>query len=124
MLYFFLNTAALVAAGFVSFRALLFFVFFILFIWLYSSSLKRLFWISNLIASALVVFPFFAIITLYFRNFQLLIVYHALYLFVLILIRDIIMDFETTKAIGGPPPAPSKLFLDIRPPKLFYLFWF
>lgn len=96
LLYFFLNTAALVAAGFVSFRALLFFVFFILFIWLYSSSLKRLFWISNLIASALVVFPFFAV-TLYFRNFQLLIVYHALYLFFLILIRDIIKDLENYK---------------------------
>lgn len=96
LLYFFLNTAALVAAGFVSFRALLFFVFFIFSIWLYSSSLKRLFWISNLIASALVVFPFFAI-TLYFKNFQILIIDHALYLFLLILIRDIIKDLENYK---------------------------
>ena len=62
----------------------------------YSSSLKRLFWISNFIASALVVFPFFAI-TLYFKNFRLLIVYHALYLYFLILIRDIIKDLENYK---------------------------
>ena len=73
-----------------------FFVFFSL-IWLYNNSLKRLFWITNLIASAR-----YFLFTLYFRNFQLLII-TALYLFVLILIRDIIMDFETTKAIGCPP---------------------
>lgn len=96
ILYFFLNTAAIVAAGFVSFRALLFFIFFILSIWIYSSSLKRLFWISNFIASALVVFPFFAI-TLYFKNFQTLIIDHAIYLFLLILIRDIIKDLENFK---------------------------
>lgn len=96
LLYFLLNAAALIAAGIVSFKALLFFGFFILAIWAYSSSLKRLFWISNFIASALVVFPFFAI-TLYFKNFRLLIVYHALYLYFLILIRDIIKDLENYK---------------------------
>ena len=96
LLYFFLNTAALVAAGFVSFRELLFFVFFIISIWLYSSSLKRLFWISNLIASALEVFPFFAV-TLYFKNFKILIIDHALYLYLLILIRDIVKDLENFK---------------------------
>ena len=96
LLYFLLNAAALIAAGFVSFKALLFFGFFILAIWAYSSSLKRLFWISNFIASALVVFTFFAI-TLYFKNFRLLIVYHALYLYFLILIRDIIKDLENYK---------------------------
>ena len=78
------------------FKALLFFGFFILAIWAYRSSLNRLFWISNFIASALLVFPFFAI-TLYFKNFRLLIVYHALYLYFLILIRDIIKDLENYK---------------------------
>jgi 4-hydroxybenzoate polyprenyltransferase len=63
---------------------------------LHSSSLKRLFWISNLIATALVVFPFFAI-TLYFKNFQAHIFFHALYLFLVILIRDIIKDLENYK---------------------------
>lgn len=63
---------------------------------LYSSSLKRLFWISNIIATALVVFPFFAI-TLYFKNFQAQIFCHALYLFLVILIRDIIKDLENYK---------------------------
>ena len=96
LLYFFLNTAALISAGFVSFKALLFFGFFMAAIWIYSSSLKRLFWISNVIAASLVVFPFFAI-TLYFKNFQTLIIYHALYLFLLILSRDIIKDLQNYK---------------------------
>ncbi|MEK9602904.1 MAG: geranylgeranylglycerol-phosphate geranylgeranyltransferase [Flavobacteriaceae bacterium] len=96
LLYFLLNTAALLSAGFVSFKALLFFGFFISSIWLYSSSLKRLFWISNVIAASLVVFPFFAI-TLYYKNFQPLIIFHALYLFLLVLIRDIIKDLENYK---------------------------
>ena len=96
LLYFLLNAAALVAAGYVSFNALLFFGFFIFAIWGYSSSLKRLFWISNIIASALVVFPFFAI-TLYFKNFQWLIVDHALYLYFLILTRDMVKDLENYK---------------------------
>ena len=93
LLYFLLNTAALISAGFVSFKALLFFGFFMSAIWIYSSSLKRLFWISNIIAASLVVFPFFAI-TLYFKNFQPLIFHHALYLYLLILSRDIIKDLE------------------------------
>jgi len=92
-LYVLLNVAALLVAAWVSGMAFLFFGFFILSIWLYSSSLKRLFWISNAIAAALVVFPFFAV-TLYFKNFQTLIFYHAFYLYLLILIRDIIKDLE------------------------------
>lgn len=42
------------------------------------------------------VFPFFAI-TLYFKNFQWLIVDHALYLYFLILIRYIVKDLENYK---------------------------
>ena len=40
--------------------------------------------------------PFLAI-TLYFKNFQWLIVNHALYLYFLILIRDIVKDLENCK---------------------------
>ena len=65
--YFLLNGATLIAAGFVSFNSILFFTIYIFSIWIYSSSLKRLFWISNLFATLLVIVPFFAI-TLYFKN--------------------------------------------------------
>jgi 4-hydroxybenzoate polyprenyltransferase len=95
-LYFLLNGLALLVAVFVSLKALLFFGCYMGGIWIYSSSLKRLFWASNAIAATLMVFPFFAI-TLYYQNFQWLIYYHALYLFFLILIRDIIKDLENYK---------------------------
>ncbi len=96
VLYFLLNGATLIAAGFVSFNAILFFLVYIFGIWLYSSSLKRLFWISNLFATLLVIFPFFAI-TLYFKNFDTVVVYHASFLFFLILTRDMIKDLENFK---------------------------
>jgi 4-hydroxybenzoate polyprenyltransferase len=95
-LYFLLNGLALLVAVFVSLKALLFFGCYMGGIWKYSSSLKRLFWASNAVAATLMVFPFFAI-TLYYQNFQWLIYYHALYLFFLILIRDIIKDLENYK---------------------------
>lgn len=72
LLYFILNSLAQVATGFVSFKFLLFFIFFMAAIGLYSSSLKRFFWIINIITTGLVVFPFFAI-SLYFKNSQALI---------------------------------------------------
>ena len=93
VLYFLLNGATLIAAGFVSFNAILFFTVYISGIWIYSSSLKRLFWVSNIFATILVIFPFFAI-TLYFKNFEKVVVYHATFLFFLILNRDMVKDLE------------------------------
>jgi 4-hydroxybenzoate polyprenyltransferase len=94
--YFLLNGATLIAAGFVSFNSILFFTIYIFSIWIYSSSLKRLFWISNLFATLLVIVPFFAI-TLYFKNFEKIVVYHATFLFLVILTRDLIKDLENYK---------------------------
>ena len=94
--YFLLNGATLIAAGFVSFNSILFFTIYIFSIWIYSSSLKRLFWISNLFATLLVIVPFFAI-TLYFKNFETIVAYHATFLFLVILTRDLIKDLENYK---------------------------
>ena len=94
--YFLLNGATLIAAGFVSFNSILFFTIYIFSIWIYSSSLKRLFWISNLFATLLVIVPFFAI-TFYFKNFETIVVYHATFLFLVILTRDLIKDLENYK---------------------------
>ena len=69
VLYFLLNGATLIAAGAASFKAILFFTVYIFGIWIYSSSLKRLFWISNLFATLLAIIPFFAV-TIYFKNFE------------------------------------------------------
>ena len=96
VLYFLINGITLIAAGFVSFNAILFFTVYIFSIWIYSTSLKRLFWISNLFATLLVIVPFFAV-TLYFNNFETIIFYHATFLFLVILTRDMIKDLENYK---------------------------
>jgi 4-hydroxybenzoate polyprenyltransferase len=96
VLYLMLNMLALVFASAVSFSAVLFFSFYMLSIWLYSSIIKRLFWLSNLFSAFLMIFPFWAI-TLYFGNFDKVIFYHASFLFLLILARDIIKDLENFK---------------------------
>ena len=96
VLYFLLNGATLIAAGAASFKAILFFTIYIFGIWIYSSSLKRLFWISNLFATLLAIIPFFAV-TIYFKNFEAVVIYHASFLFLLILIRDIVKDLQNYK---------------------------
>ena len=95
-LFFLLNTIALIFAYAVSFYAFLFFIFYILSIWLYSSIIKRLFWLSNLFSALLMILPFWAI-TLYFKNFEEVVFYLAGYLFFLILARDIVKDLESLK---------------------------
>lgn len=96
LLYFVLNTIALGFALAVSYRAFFFFVAYIFSIWLYSSVIKRLFWLSNFFAAVLMILPFWAI-TLYFKNFDPVIFYHATYLFFFILSRDIVKDLENFK---------------------------
>ena len=96
ILYFLLNGATLITAGAASFKAILFFTVYIFGIWIYSSSLKRLFWISNLFATLLAIIPFFAV-TIYFKNFESVVIYHASFLFLLILIRDIVKDLQNYK---------------------------
>ena len=96
VLYSLLNGATIIAAGAASFKAILFFTVYIFGIWIYSSSLKRLFWISNLFATLLAIIPFFAV-TIYFKNFESVVIYHASFLFLLILIRDIVKDLQNYK---------------------------
>ena len=91
-----LNMTAFIFASIISFRAVLFFLFYMFAIWLYSFRVKRLFWLSNLFSTLLMIFPFWAI-TLYFKNFDSLVFFHAGYLFFLILGRDIIKDLENFK---------------------------
>jgi len=95
-MYLLLNTAALVSASVLSFKSLLFFLFYIFSIGLYSTVIKRLFWLSNLFSALLMILPFWAI-TLYFKNFEALIFYHASYLFLLLFARDIVKDLENFK---------------------------
>ena len=94
--YALLNTLSLVLSMLVSWRTVPFFLAYIFGIWLYSHLLKKQFWTSNVFAVILAVIPFFAI-TLYFKNFSSLVFCHASFLFLIVLIRDLIKDLENFK---------------------------
>jgi len=94
--YFGLNFLATGLAFIISFRAALFFAVYIFLIWFYSHKLKKYPIIGNLTASLLAVLPFFGIL-LYFKNFYSVIFAHATFLFLLILIREMIKDLENIK---------------------------
>lgn len=94
--YFALNFLATALALIISFRAALFFATYIFLIWFYSHKLKKYPIIGNLTASLLAVLPFFGIL-LYFKNFYSVIFAHALFVFLLLFIREMIKDLENIK---------------------------
>lgn len=106
--YFSLNFLAVLMASIVSWRAFLFFSGYIFLIWFYSHKVKKYPIVGNLMASFMAVVPFFAIL-LYFYNkisFEeiedhmshfMVISAHAMFLFLLLLIREMIKDLENLK---------------------------
>ncbi|NND16922.1 MAG: geranylgeranylglycerol-phosphate geranylgeranyltransferase [Eudoraea sp.] len=91
--YFTFNFIAVLFAAYVSFRAALFFAAYIFGIWIYSHKLKRIPFFGNLVSALLAITPFFAIFV-YYKNFETVIFVHALFLFLLILAREMIKDME------------------------------
>ncbi len=94
--YFVLNFLALIAASYVSFRAVVFFSVYIFAIWLYSHRLKKLPFIGNLTSAILTITPFFAIF-IYYKNFETVIFVHAMFLFLLVSMRELTKDLENIK---------------------------
>jgi len=91
--YFVLNFIVVLLAFLVSWRAAVFFAVYIFLIWFYSHKLKKYPLIGNLTAALLAVLPFFGIL-MYFKNFYEVIFAHATFLYLLILIRELIKDLE------------------------------
>lgn len=91
--YFVLNFLAVLLASYVSFRASFFFSAYIFAIWLYSHKLKKIPFIGNFVSAILAITPFFAVFV-YYRNFEPVIFVHAIFLFLLILAREMIKDLE------------------------------
>jgi 4-hydroxybenzoate polyprenyltransferase len=89
--YFVLNFSAVIMASYVSFGAVLFFSFYIFGIWFYSHKLKKLPFIGNLTSAVLTILPFFAIF-LYYKNFESVIFVHAVFLFLMISMRELTKD--------------------------------
>ncbi|NJB71839.1 4-hydroxybenzoate polyprenyltransferase [Saonia flava] len=94
--YFILNFLAVFAASYISFRAVFFFSAYIFGIWFYSHKLKRIPFVGNLVSATLAIAPFFAVFV-YYKNFETVIFVHAVFLFLLILAREMIKDLENVK---------------------------
>ena len=91
--YFILNFVVMFFASIISLRAVIFFSVYIFFLWFYSHKLKRLLLIGNLFYSLLTITPFFAIL-LYYKNIDLIIAAYALFLFFILLLKDITKDLK------------------------------
>ncbi|QOD60526.1 geranylgeranylglycerol-phosphate geranylgeranyltransferase [Polaribacter haliotis] len=95
-LYFLLNFIGFGFGILISWRAALFFAVYIFGIWLYSHKLKRYPFIGVISATVLTVLPFFAVFV-YYGNFSKIIFVHASFLFLVIMVRELIKDLENMK---------------------------
>jgi 4-hydroxybenzoate polyprenyltransferase len=95
-LYFTLNFIGVVFAFLVSWKAALFFSVYIFGIWFYSHKLKRYPLTGLISATLLTILPFF-VIFVYFKNFSKIIFVHAVFLFLIIMVRELIKDLENMK---------------------------
>ncbi|MCK0134317.1 geranylgeranylglycerol-phosphate geranylgeranyltransferase [Arenibacter sp. S6351L] len=91
--YFVLNFLSVIFASYVSFKAVVFFSAYIFGIWFYSHKLKKVPFLGNFVSATLAIAPFFAVFV-YYKNFDTVIFVHALFLFLLILAREMIKDLE------------------------------
>lgn len=94
--YFTLNFLSVIIASYVSFKAVLFFSSYIFLLWLYSHKIKRYPFLGTFTAGISAILPFF-IIFVYYQNFEAVIIVHAVFLFFIILIRELVKDLENLK---------------------------
>ncbi len=95
-LYFFLNFLGFLFGALVSWRAAGFFAVYIFGIWLYSHKLKKYPFIGLLSATVLTIMPFF-VVFIHFKNFSGFIFTHAIFLFFLLMARELIKDLGNFK---------------------------
>ncbi len=94
--YFILNFASIFFASYVSFRAVVFFSIYIFMIWVYSYRIKKILFLGNLVASILAIIPFF-VVFVYYKNFETVIFIHATFLYIMIVMRELVKDLENLK---------------------------
>ncbi len=95
-LYFLLNFLGFAFGYLVSWKAALFFAVYIFGIWFYSHKLKKYPFTGLIAATVLTILPFFAIF-IYYKNFSEIIFIHAVFLFLVIMVRELIKDLENIK---------------------------
>jgi len=94
--YFLLNFLSVCIVLPVSLHGAIFFSIYIFLLWFYSHKLKKYPIIGNLLASLLAILPFFAIL-MYFQSFHASIFIHAFFLYLIMLIREIMKDLENIR---------------------------
>ena len=95
-IYFLLNFIGFSFGFLVSWRAALFFAVYIFLIWLYSHKLKKQPLTGLFSGAILALLPFFAVFV-YYKNFSEVIFVHAMFLFFILLIRELIKNLENIK---------------------------
>ena len=95
-LYFSLNFIGFGFGFLVSWKAAFFFAIYIFSIWFYSHKLKKYPFIGLLSATTLTILPFF-VIFIHYKNFSKVIFVHAIFLFLIIMIRELIKKLENIK---------------------------
>ena len=95
-LYFLLNFTGFGFGWLVSWRAAFFFAIYIFGIWFYSHKLKRYPFIGLMSVTILTILPFF-VIFVHYKNFSKVIFVHAIFLFLIIMIRELIKKLENIK---------------------------
>jgi 4-hydroxybenzoate polyprenyltransferase len=94
--YFTVNGIAFILGSIVSWRAGLFFAFYIFAMWFYSHKLKRVLFLGNLMAALLAVTPFF-VLFMYYKNFYPVILVHGGFLFLILGMRELVKDLENLR---------------------------
>ncbi|MGY6648596.1 geranylgeranylglycerol-phosphate geranylgeranyltransferase [Wenyingzhuangia sp. IMCC45574] len=94
--YFALNLIAFLLSSFISWKAALFFSSYIFLIWLYSHKLQKHPDVRVFFVTILDILPFFVVFVFY-ENMSWLILTHGLYLYIIIVIKELIKDFERAK---------------------------
>ena len=95
-IYFTLNFLAVIAASYVSFKAVVFYALYIFGIWIYSHKLKKIPFLGNLVAATLAITPFFAVF-IYYGNLAPVIFVYGSFLFLVIAMREMVKDLENLK---------------------------
>lgn len=95
-IYFILNFLGFFFGWLISWRAAVFFAFFIFGIWFYSHKLKKLPFLGLLSVTILTILPFFSLFV-YYRNFSKIIIIHAFFLFFIIMARELVKELENLK---------------------------
>ncbi|WP_313717178.1 UbiA family prenyltransferase, partial [Kaistella carnis] len=95
--YLILNLVSLSIAAMISMRVFFFFLVYQFLMWLYSHKLSKIMIVNNLTFVGLSLYPFFGMLV-YYRTFSFYILLMSLFIFLMLLIIDVLKDTLTKNA--------------------------